>query len=126
MRVQIATGKARDVHLPALRPLYQDYFTCNRVAARVIPATMVPPPLIVEEVTGSIQGRNLPSDTAIARNIAPGSTAGIPGLALPAGMTSAGLPIGIEFDAPAASARSPLALGLSIHGVPGPIQPPRI
>jgi|HubBroStandDraft_4_1064222.scaffolds.fasta_scaffold60608_1 hypothetical protein len=39
-----------------------------------------------------------PFATAVARNIAPGSTAGIPGLVLPAGLTSSGLPIAPECD----------------------------
>ena len=42
----------------------------------------------------------------VARNIDPGSTAGLPGLVLPAGMTSGGLPVALEFDGPAGSDRA--------------------
>jgi hypothetical protein len=48
------------------------------------------------------QIRRMPLDEAMARNIAPGSTAGLPGLVLPAGLTTSGLPVAI----------SSLALGL--------------
>jgi Asp-tRNA(Asn)/Glu-tRNA(Gln) amidotransferase A subunit family amidase len=117
---------ARDIHLPALRRLYHDYFARNRVAALVFPATLVPPPPIGEDVTVNIRGQTVPFETAVARNIAPGSTAGVPGLVLPAGLTTAGLPVAIEFDAPAASDRALLALGLSLEHALGPMQPPKV
>lgn len=117
---------ARDVHLPALRRLYRDYFARTGVAAILFPATMVAAPLIGEDVTVNIQGRKVRFDVAIARNISPGSTAGIPGLVLPAGVDAAGLPIGIEFDAPEGSDRALLSLGLSLQEVLGPVPPPTI
>jgi mandelamide amidase len=87
---------------------------------------MIAAPPIGEAATVSIQGRPLRFEVAIARNIAPGSTAGIPGLVLPAGLTSAGLPVGMEFDAPAAADRALLALGVSLERALGPIPPPNI
>jgi mandelamide amidase len=44
---------------------------------------------------------------------------------LPAGLSSGGLPIAVEFDAPAASDRALLALGLSLERALGPIAPPK-
>jgi mandelamide amidase len=86
----------------------------------------VPPPLIGEETTIKAGGgRSLPFEVAVARNIAPGSTAGLAGLVLPAGLSSGGLPIAVEFDAPAASDRALLALGLSLERALGPIAPPK-
>ena len=117
---------ARDLHLPALRRLYQDYFARTGVAAIVFPATMIAAPPIGEAVSVRIQERQVRFDIAIARNIAPGSTAGVPGLVLPAGLTSAGLPVSLEFDAPAAADRALLALGVSLERALGPIPPPRI
>ena len=117
---------ARDQHLPALRRLYQHYFAQARVAAIVFPATMVPPPLIgAESTVPTTDGRNLPFDVAVARNIAPGSTAGLPGLVLPAGMTRDGLPVALEFDGPVGSDRALLALGVSLESALGPISPPK-
>jgi Asp-tRNA(Asn)/Glu-tRNA(Gln) amidotransferase A subunit family amidase len=121
-----AYAQARDVHLPALRHLYRDYFTRTGVAAIVFPATMAPPPPIGQDVTVDIGERKLPFFTVVGRNIAPGSTAGLPGLVLPAGLTTTGLPVGIEFDAPAGSDRALLAIGLSLERALGAIPAPRV
>jgi indoleacetamide hydrolase len=51
------------------------------------------------------------------RNLAPGSAAGIPGLSLPAGMTKAGLPVGMAIDAPEKSDHQLLAIGLALETV---------
>jgi len=106
---------ARDQYLPALRTLYQQYFARAQVQAMVFPAIRVPAPRIGEETTIQIRGRAVPFEDAVARNIAPGSTAGLPGLVLPAGLTSAGLPVALELDAPAGTDRALLALGLSVE-----------
>jgi indoleacetamide hydrolase len=116
---------ARDVHLPKLKETYREYFARTGVAAIVFPATMIPPPLIGEDVEVTIGRKKVAFETAVARNIAPGSTAGLPGLILPAGMSSGGLPIALEFDGPAGSDRSLLALGLSAERALGTIPPPR-
>jgi indoleacetamide hydrolase len=117
---------ARDVHLPALRRLYRDYFARTGVAAIVFPATMTPPPLIGEDVTVDISQRKVPFFTVVGRNIAPGSTTGLPGLVLPAGLTTTELPVGIEFDGPAGSDRTLLAIGLSLERALGAIPAPRV
>ena len=92
----------------------------------VFPATLVPAPRIGEETTVDGGGRPLPFDTAVARNIAPGSTAGIPGLVLPVARTRGGLPVAIEFDAPAGADRALLALGLSAERALGTLPAPRV
>jgi len=121
-----AYAQARDVHLPALRHLYRDYFTRTGVAAIVFPATLAPPPPIGQDVTVDIGQRKLPFFTVVGRNVAPGSTAGLPGLVLPAGLTTTGLPVGIEFDAPAGSDRALLAIGVSLERALGTIPAPRV
>jgi Asp-tRNA(Asn)/Glu-tRNA(Gln) amidotransferase A subunit family amidase len=121
---EAAYAAARDQYLPALRRLYQDYFSRTHVAAMVFPTTLVPAPAIGEETTVEVRGRPLPFETVVARNIAPGSTAGVPGLVLPVGLTHGGLPVAIEFDAPAGTDRALLALGLAMEGVLGKLPPP--
>jgi mandelamide amidase len=115
---------ARDQHLPALRALYREYFARTGVAAMVFPAVRVAAPRIGEETTVAIRGRPIAFEAAVARNIAPGSTAGLPGLVLPAGLTAAGLPVALEFDAPAGADRALLALGTACEHALGPIPGP--
>jgi Asp-tRNA(Asn)/Glu-tRNA(Gln) amidotransferase A subunit family amidase len=120
-----AYAAARDVHLPALKRLYQDFFARTQVAAIVFPATMVPPPAIGNDSTvKTSDGRNLPFEVAVARNIGPASTAGVPGLVLPAGLTRNGLPVALEFDGPSGADRALLALGLSFEHVLGSLPAP--
>jgi len=116
----------RDVHLPKLKETFREYFAQTGVMAIVFPATMIPPPLIGEDVEVTIGGKKVAFETAVARNIAPGSTAGLPGLVMPAGMATGGLPIALEFDGPAGSDRSLLALGLAAERVLGPVPAPEL
>jgi mandelamide amidase len=117
---------ARDIHLPALRRLYRSYFARTGVAAIVFPVTLAPAPLIGEDATVDIRGRQIPFFTVAGRNIAPGSTVGVPGLVLPAGLTTNHLPVGIELDGPSGSDRALLAIGLSIERVLGPFPTPPV
>jgi mandelamide amidase len=109
-----------------LRRLYREYFMRTSVAAMVFPTTLVPAPRIGEDTTVDVRGRPMPFETVVARNIAPGSTAGLPGLVLPAGLTRAGLPVAVEFDAPAGADRALLALGLELERALGTLPAPRI
>ena len=115
---------ARDQHLPALRRLYQDYFARTGVTAMVFPTTLVAAPKIGEETRVAVGDHSLPFDVAIARNIAPGSTAGLPGLVLPVGLNKDGLPLSIELDAPAGHDRALLALGVSVERALGSLPAP--
>jgi mandelamide amidase len=117
---------ARDVHLPRLREVFKTYFAEYRVAAIVFPTTMVTALPIGQEIEVEIRGKKLPFATAVARNIGPGSTAGLPGLVLPAGMASNGLPVTLELDGPSGSDRALIGLGLGVEQVLGRIPAPRI
>lgn len=113
------------VHLPALRAMYASYFARSGVAAIVFPTTILPaPPLGEEDMEVDVGGRRMPFDEAIARNIAPGSSAGLPGLVLPAGLTASGLPVALEFDGPAGTDRRLLELGLALEAALGRLPPP--
>jgi indoleacetamide hydrolase len=113
------------VHLPRLRAMYKEYFDRSGVTAIVFPATILPAPKLGEEdMEVEVRGRRMPLDEAMARNIAPGSTTGLPGLVLPAGLTSSGLPVALEFDGPAGSDRSLLGVGMALEAVLGKLPPP--
>jgi len=51
----------------------------------------------------------------VAGNLAPGSAAGLSGLSVPAGMTRAGLPVGIAIDAPQGADQDLLTIGLALE-----------
>lgn len=115
---------ARDIHLPMLREKFRDYFLGTGVDAIIFPTTMVPAPVIGNDVDVAIGSKRISFVTAIARNIAPGSTAGLPGLVLPSGLTQSGLPVSLELDAPPGQDRELLALGLSVEALLGTLPPP--
>jgi Asp-tRNA(Asn)/Glu-tRNA(Gln) amidotransferase A subunit family amidase len=75
----------------------------------------------------SING-NAPIDemSAYLRNTDPGSNAGIPGLSLPAGLTTEGLPVGLELDGPLGSDRRLLAIGVAFEQVLGALPAPTL
>ena len=90
----------------------------------MFPTTLIAAPRIGEDRVVAIGGRTVRFETAVARNIAPGSTAGLPGLVLPIGLTAEGLPVSLEFDGPAAADRGLLALGASLEPLFGRLPPP--
>jgi mandelamide amidase len=81
--------------------------------------------LIGEEDTLRVGSKDIRFEVAVARNIAPGSTAGVPGLVLPVGLTATGLPVALEFDAPSGADRALLAMGRRLEAVFGPVRSPQ-
>ena len=109
---------ARDRYLPQLRALLSRYFVETDAVSIVFPATRIAAPVIGESAW-DIAGKRIGLATALVRSVAPGSTAGLPGLVLPAGLTRAGLPVSLEFDGPCGADRVLLAIGLSLEKVLG-------
>lgn len=112
--------------LGVIRQSMRDYFRNQQVAAIAFPPVMVPATPIGQEAEVEIAGKKVPLSVVMARNIAVGSCASLPGLVLPAGQTSNGLPVGIEFDAAQGSDRDLLALGLALEKVLGPMPVPKL
>ena len=122
---EAAYEAARNVHLPELRATFQRWFADTGAAAIVFPTTRIAATRIGEDPV-DIGGKPVPFSDAISRNIASGSTAGLPGLVLPTGLTRRGLPVSIEFDGPSGSDRQLLALGLAFERELGALPPPAI
>ncbi len=118
-------GTVVNTRLVAFRRMFRDYFSSSGVGALVFPATVVPALPIGPEADVMIGSRRISLFTALARNISPTSSAGIPGLVLPAGLTTAGLPVALELDAAAGGDRALLALGSSVADLLGALPPPR-
>ena len=117
---------ARDEHLPALRTTMQSYFERHSLDGMIFPCTRVTATPVGDTGNVDINGQAVPFDVAIARNISPGSTAGIPGLVIPAGLSSEGLPVSIEIDGPAGSDRRILEIGFAAEQVLGHLPAPVI
>jgi len=86
----------------------------------------MPAAKIGEDETTLVNGAAVPTFPTYIRNTGPGSVAGIPGLALPAGMTRAGLPVGLELDGPENSDHNLLAIGLAIEPLLPKMRAPKI
>jgi mandelamide amidase len=115
---------ARDVHRPALQEAFRRYFCETGAAGVIYPTTLVAATPIGQDQEVAIGGLAVPFRTAMSRNIAPGSCAGLPGLVLCAGFTREGLPVGIEIDGPAGRDREILALGRTLEAILPPRVPP--
>ena len=115
---------ARDVYLPELRQAMRRYFETNALDAMIFPATQVPATPIGQDTEVTLNGRTVPFEPVISRNISPGSTSGIPGLVVPAGLTAGGLPVSLELDGPAGSDRRMLAIGMAVEALLGQLPPP--
>jgi mandelamide amidase len=108
---------------PRLQRYVADTFADARLDALLFPTTRLTA-VPIDDLNGSstvtIDG-GAPIDTmeAFLRNTDPASTAGIPGLSLPAGISANGLPVGLELDGPLGSDRRLLAIGVAFEQVLG-------
>jgi Asp-tRNA(Asn)/Glu-tRNA(Gln) amidotransferase A subunit family amidase len=100
---------------PALQDRYSRAFREHSVAALVFPTTPLPAAKIGEDNTVMLNGAPVSTLATYIRNLAPGSTAGLPGLSLPAGLTKAGLPVGVAIDGPQNEDHEVLAVGLALE-----------
>jgi mandelamide amidase len=115
-----------ETQLPALKRGYADLFKRLEVSAIVFPTTRTSAPRIGQEEFVDIGGRQIDFTRAIAGNIAPGSTAGLPGLVLPIGLDTDGLPLSLEFDGAVGSDRSLLGIAVALEQTLGRLASPHV
>ena len=120
---EAAYRHALDVLRPQLQAAYRDHFARHDVAAVIFPTTPLPAAPIGEDETVLMNGERVPTFFTFIRNSSPGSVAGIPGISLPAAMTAAGLPLGLELDGAAGADARLLAVARAVERVL-PKQPP--
>ena len=123
---EAAYRDALNKHRPALQETYRSYFRDHGVAAMVFPTTPLPAAKIGEDDTVMLNGAPAPTFGTFIRNLMPGSAAGLPGLSQPAGMTRAGLPVGIAIDGPEHSDRQVLAIAAAIETILPRLPPPAV
>jgi mandelamide amidase len=109
-----------------IRESIRAYFAEHDIVALAFPPAMIVPPKIGEDGDDTIRGRKIPRTTTLGRNVSLGSCASLASLVLPGGMTSTGLPVGLEFDALPGDDRRLLAVGLSLERALGAVAGPRV
>ena len=112
---EAAYRQALEVDRPRLQRAYAACFAEREVEAVLFPTSPVSARPIGDDETIDLNGGRVPTFPTFIRNTDPGSNAGIPGLSLPTGLTSAGLPVGMELDGPAGSDERLLALATAIE-----------
>lgn len=107
-----------------LQAAVREHFEAHGIDALAFPPVLTSAPPLGDNLEIEIRGAKLPIRTVMARNTALGSCASLASLILPAGMTSGGLPVGLEFAALPGRDRELLSLGLAIEkelgAIPGP------
>ncbi len=107
---------AMTVIRPSLQKSYASCFEKYNVQALIFPTTPLAAAYIGEDKV-LLAGEETPIFPAFTRNVASGSFAGIPGISLPIGCNSLGLPMGIALDGLVGSDRHLLALAQSIQSL---------
>ncbi len=116
---QKAYIEALEIYRPALIAAYDRLFAGTKIDVLAFPTCGVSAPLFSESEFLKIGGETFPTFPALTHNTDVGSNAGIPGLSVPAGLTSAGLPVGLGLDAARGRDEDLLGLALAL----GPIFP---
>jgi len=122
---EAAYRHALDVLRPQLQAAYRDHFRRHDVAAVVFPTTPLPAAPIGDDETVLMNGERVPTFFTFIRNASPGSVAGIPGISLPAALTAAGLPLGLELDAGENADARLLAIAAAVERVLPKISAPK-
>jgi mandelamide amidase len=99
---------------PELQRRFNEAFATTGAGALLFPTTPCTAPLIESQYQFSIAGKDV-SYVALAKNTVPASGAGLPGISIPMGFSSNGLPIGLEMDAPLGHDRRLLALARRVE-----------
>ncbi len=111
---------ALSVQRPAVLKAYADCFAQHRIEALIFPTTPLPAAPIGQDDTVMLAGQAVSTFLTYTRNTAPGSFAGQPGISLPMGCTTQGLPMGIALDGPVGADRRLLAVANALQALLGP------
>ena len=100
-----------------IRQLYDAYFQNNRLDCFVSPTTILPAVKRPTSKTLEVNGQEFPTLIAYVHNTLPQAGAGVPSISLPSGLTSNGLPVGLEVVAARGKDSELLDLAAAIEAV---------
>jgi mandelamide amidase len=109
---------ALSVNRPEIQRRLNRAFVAVGAEAILLPTTPCTAPLIEQQASFPIAGREVNSLT-LASHTVMASSLGLPGISIPLGLSRGGLPIGLELDAPPGSDRALLALARRIERAVG-------
>ena len=108
----------------AIAAALEAHFREQRIEALAFPPLLAPAPPLGDNAEMEVRGATLRLRDVVGRNTAMGNCAQLASLVLPAGLTRAGLPVALEFDAWKGRDRELLALGGALEEALGALPPP--
>ncbi len=112
--------------LGAIKAALGAFFADRRLDAMAFPPVLAPALTLGDHPEVELRGERVSLRWVMARNTALASCAGLPSLTLPAGLTHAGLPVGVELLGRHGSDRALLALGLAVERAWGRLAAPTL
>ncbi len=102
---------------PKLQKIYTNVFFEHKLDAVAFPSTLVPPNQLDSHELYNLGDRKVSYLMASSHNVQPASIGGYPGLTLPIGLTSQGLPAAMGLDGLPNSDRKLLAIGMAYEKI---------
>ena len=109
---------------PSLQKIYTEIFAINNLDILAFPSTLVPANKLNDQRLYRLGERDVPYLMASSHNVQPATLSGNPGLTLPIGLTTAGLPVAIGFDGPPNDDRKLLAIGMAYEKIKPKVMQP--
>ena len=100
-----------------IRGLFDAYFTANQLDGFVVPTTIIPALKRPCPANIDVGGHVYPTLHALIHNSIPQAIAGVPCISIPSGLSSDGLPIGLELVSPRDMDSSLLDLAAALQAV---------
>ncbi len=101
-----------------MRAMFREYFEANDLDGMIFPTTLLPArPIEGSLETVELNGQQVPTFPTYIHNTDPATIAALPGISLPVGLTSDGMPVGIEIDGPEGSDRALLAVAAVLEDI---------
>ena len=126
-----AVDQARTVLRDRVRAQYREAFRTHGIAAIAFPTEALTAPVIPEagdsfEDEVIVGGRPEHKVMILIRNTSVACALGAPGISLPAGLATNGLPVGLELDALPGDDAALLSLGMAAEAAIGRLPPPQL